>query len=651
MMDNMLPESAGSDMVKLETMATESRTGTDFPLQASAADADMVKLETMAISKQIHEISTDFAVLVRVTASVECTQRHSLDLVAVLDTSGSMGNDGKLERMQEAMVFVIDNLSDDDRLSMVPFRGTRNDHARCPPTVMSAENREKLKTKVKELQSADKAGDDPGAANEAAKVLSQRAPDEKSSHIGCIIYLSDGEYIVDDVISKYPIYTFGLGADHSPKTLQEISDKSKGVYSYVNNNLEKMKEAFAQWIGGLTSVIAINLNIKVRTHEGVGISSIESGSYESSFNSYENCFKDQVGTIQINELYAGETKNFIVYLTVPAEGKEHLVTVNGSYKNGKNDTIQLGESKVFVERPNERTTSNEVVHSEVAGELARLQLVKDISDMAENGEFDKNKVQMLWDKIKKSINGRNAPEKTMSDLGNAVSVMLGEVEGKGFFMSSWLTSQKWQRSTTKGFPSESGDFQTAAMKNMLRIANKQKGYHLELKDKLKTTSNGNNITNSSLVDVSNHPGWSKMEKALNVTMLNIMQDTGTTSLFNGASVEEMRHAANRYLYLAIVHTSVLGSRCNDTANICQVEEKVKSLEAEKKHLLAALQRANTTIVELVKQVEDKNTFADNLLADIANAKAHLKTCGQRVIMLEAKVREMEGIVIDEPMIN
>jgi Mg-chelatase subunit ChlD len=124
----------------------------------------MVKLETIASSVSVpwDEGRTKFAVLVRVTAPPQCTQRHSVDLVAVLDTSGSMGLDGKLESMKQAMVFVIDNLGKDDRLSILPFRRTENDDARCPLTVMSAENRENLKTKVNMLQAVPTTGNDEG---------------------------------------------------------------------------------------------------------------------------------------------------------------------------------------------------------------------------------------------------------------------------------------------------------------------------------------------------------------------------------------------------------------------------------------------------------------------------------------------------------
>ena len=60
----------------------------------------------------------------------------------------------------------------------------------------------------------------------------------------------------------------------------------------------------------------------------------------------------------------------------------------------------------------------------------------------------------------------------------------------------------------------------------------------------------------------------------------------------------------------------------------------------------ALQRANTRIVELEKQLRDKKAFAENVMSELNNTEDHLKTCGQRVDMLEDKVREMEGVVIN-----
>jgi Mg-chelatase subunit ChlD len=142
-----------------------------LPFQSSASSgSDKLKLETIASCKSIPwaESRTGFPVLVRVTAPLERTHRLSVDLVAVLDTSGSMGAPGRLDSVKQAMGFVIDNLGDDDRLSIVPFRRTGNDHLRYPLSEMSEENRTKLKTVVNRLQPGG--GDDLESANEAAKV-------------------------------------------------------------------------------------------------------------------------------------------------------------------------------------------------------------------------------------------------------------------------------------------------------------------------------------------------------------------------------------------------------------------------------------------------------------------------------------------------
>ncbi|XP_062217621.1 uncharacterized protein LOC133917782 [Phragmites australis] len=162
-------------------------------------------------------------------------------------------------------------------------------------------------------------------------------------------------------------------------------------------------------------------------------------------------------------------------------------------------------------------------------------------------------------------------------------------------------------------------------------------------------------SSGSLLDVSQHPDWPNMEKALEATILKKMEDVGITSFLHGASVDDMRHARNKYLYLAIVHASFLGSRCRseDVGTISLLGQKIERLEAEKKDLRVklealakekeemtvsaancaagkendeALERANTRIAELERQLQDKKAFADSPLSEVANADAHLKAC-------------------------
>jgi Ca-activated chloride channel family protein len=51
-------------------------------------------------------------------------KKRSADIVLVLDTSGSMNDDGKMENARDGAKQLVSLLSDDDRLSLVPFNST-----------------------------------------------------------------------------------------------------------------------------------------------------------------------------------------------------------------------------------------------------------------------------------------------------------------------------------------------------------------------------------------------------------------------------------------------------------------------------------------------------------------------------------------------
>lgn len=81
-------------------------------------------------------------------------------------------------------------------------------------------------------------------------------------------------------------------------------------------------------------------------------------------------------------------------------------------------------------------------------------------------------LQMLWDRISASQNGRRALESTMLQLDKDIKDMQrgisDDLKGKGKpFMLSWLTSHWRQRATTKGSPYRSDAFRTDAMGGML----------------------------------------------------------------------------------------------------------------------------------------------------------------------------------------
>merc|ERR1719359_287117 len=74
------------------------------------------------------------------------------DVILVLDTSGSMGNTGRMKKMQEAVGWVINTLSKYDRAAVVSFSSTAKQFPLGDAMMrMDVVGRAQMKKYVKEL--------------------------------------------------------------------------------------------------------------------------------------------------------------------------------------------------------------------------------------------------------------------------------------------------------------------------------------------------------------------------------------------------------------------------------------------------------------------------------------------------------------------
>ncbi|KAM3400556.1 hypothetical protein ACQJBY_005419 [Aegilops geniculata] len=427
-----------------------------FRTTAQHADEDInsVKVETFTRSKAIpsEDPCNKFPVLVRVAVApwscAEDMPRAGMDIVAVLDVSGRMQGE-KLDHMKQAMMVVINKLGADDRLSIVSFNTYANGLMKL--TYMSDHERDVARLKINELVAGGQS-DMGGALQEGAQILRWRAA-ECSSRVGCMMLLSDGEYpeiFQTELNSEFPVHTFGLGSDHNPKVMKYIAKMTSGTYSFVNQGTE-IKDALQIFITGLTSVAGMFIKITLRTNAGIVISSIESGGY-----TYQVKSDNQYGTIEVDNIHAGERKDFIVYLRV-AEGKKDLMTIGGRYLS-HNTVKHLAYTGVCVLRPHlECVPGDLAIHSDVAAELVRIRLKKGISAMLEQGPSGVV-LQQLWDEIMDSEEARGTPDKTLSALSMDVSEMKRGIEHpeeyskSGLPHLSWLSSHNWKRATIKDTP-------------------------------------------------------------------------------------------------------------------------------------------------------------------------------------------------------
>uniref|UniRef100_A0ACD5W4P7 Uncharacterized protein n=1 Tax=Avena sativa TaxID=4498 RepID=A0ACD5W4P7_AVESA len=412
-----------------------------------------VKVEAFTRSKAIpsDDPCNNFPVLVRVMVE----PRHSeempcagVDVVAVLDASGGMQGE-KLERLKEAVMVVIDKLRAEDRLSIVSFNTYANRLTRL--TYMTDHGRDIARLKINKLVAGGR-GDITAALREGAEILWWREP-ESSCRVGCILFLSDCEnyeIFETEIRPEFPVHTFGLGIDHNPKVMKYIADMTSGTYSFVNQAISRIKDAFVLFITSLTSVAVMSIKINLTTNEGITISSIESGGYVNNVKS-----NDRSGTIYIHDIYTSEWKDFIVYLRV-GEGKKELMTIGGQYLS-YNTVKHLANTDVHVLRPHHDCVQGELtIHRDVAARLMHIRLEEGISTMLEQGP-SRIRLQQLWDGIIHSEEGRGAPEDTLSALSVDVTEMMRDIENPKEYRKSgmpytlsWLSSHKWQRATVKG---------------------------------------------------------------------------------------------------------------------------------------------------------------------------------------------------------
>ncbi|XBH88909.1 hypothetical protein VPH35_080912 [Triticum aestivum] len=437
-------------------------------------DTTSVKVQAFTASSGVpcEDSRQSFPVMLRVTAEGEAAgskpPRHvGADIVAVLDISGSMLGD-KLERMKEAITNVIDKLGTNDRLSIVSFES--NVYRLTELTYMSEQGRRAARDKINELFT--KGGTNMGPAlHEGAQILRGRPAEEMSSRVGCIVFLSDGldSGIFEATISPdFPAHTFGLGKDHDPMAMKHIADKTSGTYSYVNKDTKRINYAFQLFIAGVTSVSVTSVEITLGTPYGILISSIESGGYSNKMSS-----DGRSGTIHIDNMYAGDRKNFIVFLELPAtkqEGKQKVLTVGGHYQGLSVVSKKLTGTDVSVMRPLKKFSDRLVNDPDVAEEVARTKLLKDIGKLFQQQPPNlSGGMPNIYDSFVVSPEGLQAPKTLKSFEGDYNKMMMGIGDPKMHkilglpYILSWLSSHSWQRATTMDDPCDT-PFRTPGQK-------------------------------------------------------------------------------------------------------------------------------------------------------------------------------------------
>jgi Ca-activated chloride channel family protein len=166
-------------------------------------------------------------------------QQVPRDMVFVIDTSGSMRDDNKMEQAKKALKHCIDGLNPKDRFGLINFATTVNRY-KDGLTVVDKEQITEAKKWVDRLEPTG------GTAINAALLSALEMRSTDANRTFTVVFFTDGkptigetntDKIMADVLKQNTantrIFTFGVGHDLNAVFLDQVAEKTRAISSYV----------------------------------------------------------------------------------------------------------------------------------------------------------------------------------------------------------------------------------------------------------------------------------------------------------------------------------------------------------------------------------------------------------------------------------
>ncbi len=272
--------------------------------------------------------------LMLATPKVELKKDYEVprDLVLVLDTSGSMRGP-KMEQARKALKYCLDNLGKGDRFGLINFATTVNKY-KDNLSAVDADQVSQAKKWVDELEATG--GTAIYDALEAA--LELRTKDE--SRTFTIVFFTDGqptigegdktkpEAILKNTIAKNTantrIFTFGVGDDVNATLLDQLSEKTRALATYV-----RPQEDIEAKVSGLYAKISrpVLSNLKLATTADVRLLEVYPPQLPDLFHGQQltvlgRYSGDGPSAIRLTGSVGKETREFVYELKFPKRTDE-----------------------------------------------------------------------------------------------------------------------------------------------------------------------------------------------------------------------------------------------------------------------------------------------------------------------------------------
>jgi Ca-activated chloride channel homolog len=199
---------------------------------------------------------------------LDLTRRPSSNLVFLVDVSGSMQPPEKLPLLKNAMKMLIDNLTENDRVSMVVYAGASG--TALPPT--TGDRKDVILRALERLEAGGSTNGASGIQLAYNLAVSNYIPGGTNR----VILATDGDFnvgvtnqgdlirLIEDKAKSgvfLSVLGFGLG-NLKDSTLEKLADSGNGNYAYIDT-LNEARKVLVEQMGGTLITIAKDVKIQI----------------------------------------------------------------------------------------------------------------------------------------------------------------------------------------------------------------------------------------------------------------------------------------------------------------------------------------------------------------------------------------------------
>lgn len=324
-----------------------------------------ITLETRLQQEKIHRSAERCTLQVDLVGIDRVEKRTApINLAVVLDRSGSMEGE-KLEEAREAALVAFDQLAGSDVFSLVVYDQEVDVLIAAQPVWKLEDIRRILRQVESRGSTALHAGVSTGAE--------QLEEFFDKNHINRVILLSDGIANVGPSSpgelaklgarlrrSGISVSTVGLGNDYNENLMTALAEAAAGNYYYVEDP-EELPGIFASELGEIKGLVARDVILRIELPAEIKEARVLGDDRHQSQNG--------VLEIPLDDLFAGQTRRFLIDCTLPDEKPERLAVA----------TTQL----VYHDaRTGERQETSRKAEAETTDDLAAAEKSQDLTVMA-----------------------------------------------------------------------------------------------------------------------------------------------------------------------------------------------------------------------------------------------------------------------------